>query len=140
MYIKNNGMKTKIQENLATSIVKTLKKNGYYVEKNLKYPGNIHRGVRTKYGKYVLDIFAYRGSNDIVVIEFENCESILSPDNENKWKYLMSKPGIDLHIIVPLSCREKAYLKSRIKNISLGIHDYNSWRNIFDLKLETLSK
>lgn len=133
-------MKTKIQENLATSIVKTLQKNGYYVEKNLKYPGSIYRGTKTKYGKYVLDIFAYKGSNDILVIEFENCESILSRDNENKWKYLTSKPGIDLHIIVPLSCREKAYLTSRIKSIPVRIHDYNNWRNIFDLKLETLSK
>ncbi|MEN4018752.1 MAG: hypothetical protein PQ975_05790 [Methanobacterium sp.] len=133
-------MKTKIQENLTTSIVKTLKKNGYYVEKDLKYPGSIYRGTRTKYNKYVLDIFAYRGSNDIVVIEFENCESILSHDNKNKWKYLISKPGIDLHIIVPLGCREKVYLTRKIKNIPVRIHDYSNWRNIFDLKLETLSK
>ena len=132
MCIKNTKKRQKIQENMKASIVSMLQKDGYHVKTNLKYFNNVFGRMQTKYGKYTIDIFAYKGNNDILVVEFEDCVNILSRENENKWKYLISKPGLDLHIIVPFSCKEKAYIKSRIKNIPLEIHCDTDWKNIFE--------
>ncbi len=133
-------IKEKVKENITTSIVKTLKNEGYNVKTNLKYGNGAYRGFQTKYRNHIVDIFAYKRCNDILMIELGRCPDILSSENENKWRSLLSKPGLDLHVIVPSRCKEKVYLKSKILDIPITIHDYNNWEGTFNLKHETFSK
>ncbi len=133
--IKNIAAREEIPRNMVTSIVNTLQKEGYYVKINITRGQNKTSGrMFRKYGNYIPDIFAFRGINDVMVIEFETCANISSPKNENKWKVLSSKPGLDFHVVVPLNCVEKARFKSRIKNIPVKIHCINNWESIFELK------
>lgn len=133
MGIKINNIKTGevIPRNIVMSIVDTLQKDGYYVKTHLLKRSHTCR-ISGKYGIYTPHIFAFKGANDIRAIEFETCASISSHENENKWKVLSSKPGLDFHIIVPLNCMERAQFKSRIKNIPVKIHCIDKWKNIFD--------
>lgn len=133
--IKNIKTKEEIPRNMVIFIVSALQKEGYCVKTNLiKRSNGISGRISRKYGNYIPDIFAFRGVNDILVIEFETCASISSRENENKWKVLSSKPGLDFHVIVPPNCMEKAQFKSRIKNIPVKIHCINNWKNIFELR------
>ncbi len=133
--IKNIKVREEIPKNTVISIVNILQKEGYYVKTNITEGQNKISGrMFRKYGNYIPDIFAFRGINDIMVIEFETCASVSSPKNENKWKLLSSKPGLDFHIIVPFNCMEKARFKSRIRNIPVKIHCINNWEHIFEFK------
>ncbi len=133
--IKTTRAREDIPRNTVTSIVNKLQKEGYHVKTNImKGQNRIARGISRKYGSYTPDIFAFRGINDIMVIEFENCANISSHEIENKWKLFSSKPGLDFHIIVPLNCMEKARYKSRVRNIPVKVHCINNWKHIFELK------
>lgn len=120
----------RIRENVVKSMVNAFQKDGYHVKTKFRYPISLSKGIQTN-GKQVLDIFAYKGSDNRIVIEFENCTSILSHKNEIKWKSLISKPGLNLYLIVPCNCKEKAHFKSKIKNIPVEIYDYTNWKDIF---------
>ncbi len=130
MYTKIRNMPAGVSGKTVKSVVETLQKEGYSVKTNLqRYPNQIFGSIPIKFGKYTPDIFAFRGINDILVVEFENCIDIKSHECENKWKMLASKSCFNLHIIVPSCCKEKANLKSRIKNIPVTIHSINDWEN-----------
>ncbi len=133
--IKNKKTKENVSGSMVTSIRDTLQKEGYCVKTNFRYPNRISSPIPIKFGNYIPDIFAYKSINDIIIIDFENCGNILSSKNENKWKSLASKPGLDFHIIVPPCCREKAQLKSKIKNIPVKIHCANDWKNSLEFSL-----
>lgn len=130
------GTVEKLGQNISIDMINLLKNEGYIVKKGIRYKGY----GKTKSSKYTLDIFAYKGINDIICIEFPECENILSRENENKWKSLIARPGLDLHLIVPPRCREKLYLKYKIKNIPMGIYDYNNYKDEFELNIMKLSK
>lgn len=135
--IRNTKTGEEIPRNILASIVGTLQKDGYYVKTNLiNHPNRTSGRISRKYGNYIPDILAFRGTKDIMVIEFETCGSISSRENENKWKVISSKPGLDFHIVVPLKCMEKAQFKSRIKNIPVKIHCINNWKSIFEFNGE----
>ncbi|MBI5680539.1 MAG: hypothetical protein HZC47_06595 [Methanobacterium sp.] len=126
-YINNNKTEA-IPRNVVTSIVNKLQKEGYCVKTNFKpHQNRSSNRIPTKYRSYAPNIFAFKEINKIVLIEFENSANILSSRNEQKWKILSSKPGLDFHIIVPHNCVEKAQIKSRIKNIPVKIHCINTW-------------
>lgn len=133
--IKNGKNNENISSSIVTSIRDTLQKNGYCVKTNFRYPNRISSGLPIKFGNYIPDVFAYKSINDIVIIDFETCGDILSSKNENIWKSMAFKPGLDFHIIVPPCCREKAKLKSKIKNIPVKIHCTNDWKNSLELSL-----
>lgn len=123
--LKNMSVE-RVPGKMVKSVVETLQKEGYSVKTNLqRHPNGILGGIPIKFGRYIPDIFAFRGINDILVVEFETCTDILSPEVENKWKFLSSKSCFNLHLIVPFGCKEKAYMKSRIKNIPVTVHCIN---------------
>lgn len=137
--IKNSKIED-VPKNVVTSIVSKLQKEGYSVKTNLTPQQNrISRVISLKYGSYAPDIFAFKGMNKTIAIEFENSTSIASYENEKKWKVLSSKPGLDFHVIVPPNCIEKAKVKSRIKNIPVKIHCIKTLQNTLEFNME-LSK
>lgn len=137
--IKNSKTES-VPRSVVTSIVSKLQKEGYSVKTRINQCQNrIPCGVYPKYENYTPDIFAFKGMNNIVIIEFENSTSITSSENENKWKVLSSKPGLDFHVIVPSNCIKKAMIKSKIKNIPVNIHCIKTWKNTLEFDME-LSK
>jgi len=117
------------------SVVEILQKEGYSV-KTKKICGEISGKIPIKFGKYTPDIFAFREINDIIVVEFENCTNILSPEIESKWRLLASRSCIDLHLIVPSCCKEKVNMKNRIKNIPVTVHCINECHNSLKMAME----
>ncbi len=130
-----DGISETFPEKMFKSVVEILQKEGYSV-KTKRHSGGISGRIPIKFGKYTPDIFAFRGINDIMVVEFENCTDILSHESENKWRLLSSKSGFDLHLIVPLCCKKKVYTKSRIKNIPVTIHCINDCHNSLKLAMK----
>lgn len=133
MSIKDVNME-EIPLKTVRSVIYRLQKEGYCVKSSFKYPKKIPAAIPIRFGNYIPHIFAYKGMNDFIIVEFETCGNILSPKNENKWRALSSKSGLAVHLIVPLGCKEKAELKSKIKNIPVKIHCMNHWEDSFNLE------
>lgn len=133
MGIRTSNMKIKseLPGNIAKSLVDTLQKEGYLVKRNFEYPNKILSNFDVKYPRYTLDIFAVK-RNDIMVIKYENCSDVLSNKNKKLWKGLSSKPGVNFHILVPPSCKEKAQIKSRMLNVPIKISCLDDWEDSFE--------
>ena len=129
--IKTNG---ELPWNIAKSLVGTLQKEGYLVKRNFKYPNRILSNFDVKYPSYILDIFAVK-RNDIMVIKYENCSDVLSNKNKKLWKALSSKPSVNFHILVPSYCKEKAQTKSRMLNVPVKILCLEDWEDSFESSL-----
>ncbi|HEX3013173.1 MAG TPA: hypothetical protein VHO92_02725 [Methanobacterium sp.] len=131
MHLKNNNTKIKseIPGNVAKDLASTLQKEGYLIKRNFEYPNKISSTFDVKYRSYVLDIFAFKRMNDIVVIKYENCFDISSNKNKKLWKALSSKPGVNFHILVPSYCKEKAQMKSEMLNIPVKILCMDNWKD-----------
>lgn len=114
-----------ISKNSVRPFIYKLQKEGYLVKSTIGH----YNGNSNKFRKCSPDIFAYKNSNDVIIIEFETCSDIVSSESENKWRMLCSKPGRNVHIIVPSCCKERAYYKSRILNIPVNIHCLNNWED-----------
>lgn len=135
--MKNSSIKTKgeFPGNIAKSLVGTLQKEGYIVKRNFKYPTKISTNFDVKYRSYILDIFAVK-RNNIMVIKYENCFDVLSNKNKGLWRALSSKPGVNFHIMVPSYCKEKAQIKSRMLNVPVKILCLDDWKDSFKSSLK----
>lgn len=132
-----DGVQKKVSGKTVESIVETLQKEGYNVKTGFSSsPNKISGGVPIKFGKYTPDIFAFRGLNEILLVEFEICTNILSSDIENKWRLLSSKSRQNLHLIVPYGCKQKFENRSRVKNIPVTIHCINNCVDSFRNAME----
>ncbi|MGB9980096.1 hypothetical protein [Methanobacterium sp.] len=131
MFTKNMKIEEISKKNVK-SFIYGLQKEGYVVKSSMgHYSSNFN-----KFGKYAPDIFAYKTSNDILIVEFETCSEIMSSKSEIKWRILCSKPGRNVHIVVPLCCKEKAIYKSRILNIPVNIHCLKDWKDSLEFNLQ----
>lgn len=135
----NNTKKEGIPENITKSVIVTLQKEGYLVKRNVEYPNKISSTLPVKYRRYVLDIFAFKKVNDIVVIKYENCLDVLSNKNKKNWKALSAKPGVDFYMLVPSCCKEKAQLKIRMLNIPVKIICMNDLKDSFKFSSKNLN-
>ena len=133
MCMRASSIKTKgeLPVNIAKSLVGTLQKEGYLVKRNFEYPNKLSSNLDVKYPSYILDIFAVK-RNDIMVIKYENCSDVLSNKNKKLWKGLSSKPGVNFHILVPSYCKERAQIKSRMLNVPIKILCLDDWEDSFE--------
>ena len=139
MHMKiNNTRKEKIPENITKSLIDRLQKGGYFVKRDVEYPNRISSNLHVNYKKYVLDIFAFK-RNDIVIVKYENCHTVLSNKNKKHLKALSSKPGVNFHILVPSYCKEKTQIKSRMLNIPVKILCPNDLNGLFEFSSKILN-
>ena len=138
--MKSSSIKTKgdFPENIAKSLVDTLQKEGYIVKRNFRYPHKISTNFDVKYQSYILDIFAVK-RNNIIVVKYENCFDVLSNKNKGLWRALSFKPRVNFHILVPSYCKEKTHVKSRMLNVPVKILCLDDWEDSFKSSLKNFN-